>query len=71
MAAVLHRRQGGGSPGPAVLAGLVLLAGITQAATGGRETLWIHVPGAMVLTLGAGWLVGWAVTARAGRSGTA
>jgi len=71
VAAVLHWRQDGGPRGLAVLAAVVLVAGIVQAATGGRETLWIHVPGAMVLTLGAGWLVGWAVTTRTGRNATA
>ncbi len=40
-----------------VLAVVVFLAGLVQAAVGGRETLWVHVPGAMVLTAGVVWLL--------------
>ncbi len=36
----------------AVLGVVVFAATFVQAATGGRESLWIHVPGAMVLTVG-------------------
>jgi hypothetical protein len=37
----------------------VVVFGLTfvQAATGGRSTLWIHVPGAMVVTVGAAWVM--------------
>ncbi|QNG38524.1 hypothetical protein F1C76_19990 [Geodermatophilaceae bacterium NBWT11] len=40
-----------------VLAVVVFLATLVQAAIGGRDTLWIHVPGAMVLTAGVIWLL--------------
>jgi hypothetical protein len=39
-----------------VLAVAVFVLTFLQAATGGRETLWVHVPGAMVVTAGAVWL---------------
>jgi hypothetical protein len=40
-----------------VLAVVVFLATILQAAIGGRDTLWMHIPGAMVLTAGVVWLL--------------
>jgi hypothetical protein len=40
-----------------VLAVVVFLATIAQAAVGGRDTLWVHIPGAMVLTAGVVWLL--------------
>ncbi|WP_018330693.1 hypothetical protein [Actinomycetospora chiangmaiensis] len=38
---------------PAVIALLVFVLSFVQAYFGGRSTLWIHVPGAMILTIGA------------------
>jgi hypothetical protein len=38
---------------PAVTALLVFVLSFVQAYVGGRSTLWIHVPGAMILTIGA------------------
>lgn len=48
------------------LAVVVFTLTSVQAATGGRETLWTHVPGAMVVTVGPGWVLGPAVGLRAG-----
>ena len=52
----LWRRHGAPLLLPA-LAVVVFAAGILQAAVGGRDTLWVHVPGAMVLTAGVVWLL--------------
>jgi hypothetical protein len=62
VAAFLHRRRSGAPAWPALLAAVVFVLSFVQAATGGRDTLWVHVPGAMVLTVGAAWLAGWAFT---------
>jgi hypothetical protein len=40
----------------ATLAAVVFVLTFVQAGTGGRDTLRIHVPGAMVLTVGVVWL---------------
>lgn len=44
-----------------VLAGVVFALTFVQATTGGRQTLWIHVPGAMVVTVGSVWVLATAV----------
>jgi hypothetical protein len=67
IAAVLLWRRGGPPVRTAVLAVVVFGLTFVQAATGGRDTLWIHVPGAMVLTVGAVWLAVWAFTPAARR----
>jgi len=54
--AVLLWRRGGPPARTAVLAVVVFVLTFVQAATGGRDTLWVHVPGAMVVTAGAVWL---------------
>jgi hypothetical protein len=59
IAAVLLWRRGSASVRLAVLAGVVFVLTFVQAATGGRDTLWIHVPGAMVVTVGAVWVAVW------------
>jgi hypothetical protein len=59
IAAVLLWRRGAASVRLAVLAGVVFVLTFVQAATGGRDTLWIHVPGAMVVTVGAVWVAVW------------
>jgi hypothetical protein len=59
VAAVLLWRRGGSSVRMAVLAGVVFVLTFVQAATGGRDTLWIHVPGALVVTVGAVWVAVW------------
>ncbi len=57
LAAIVLWRQKHTTAALPVLAVVVFLATIVQAAIGGRETLWIHVPGAMVLTAGVIWLL--------------
>jgi hypothetical protein len=67
VAAVLAWRRG--APlWVAVVAGLVFVLSFVQAALGGRDTLWAHIPGALVLTVGAVVVATWALT-RAGRYG--
>jgi hypothetical protein len=66
VAAFLHRRRTGTALWPVVLAAVVFVLTFVQAATGGRDTLWVHVPGAMVLTIGAVWVAAWAFTRAAG-----
>jgi hypothetical protein len=56
IAAVLLWRRTGVAAATPVLAVVVFVLTFVQAATGGRDTLWIHVPGAMVLTVGAVWV---------------
>jgi hypothetical protein len=60
IAAVLLWRRGGVAVRMPALAGVVFVLTFVQAATGGRDTLWIHVPGAMVVTVGAVWVAVWA-----------
>ena len=56
LSAVLLWRRGSTPASVGALAVVVFVATFVQAAVGGRSTLWIHVPGAMVLTVGAAWL---------------
>ena len=49
------------SPSVAVLAVVVFVLTFVQAATGGRSSLAIHIPGAMVLTIGTVWVLVWSV----------
>jgi hypothetical protein len=67
VAAVLLWRRGGCSVRMAVLAGVVFVLTFVQAATGGRDTLWVHVPGAMVVTVGAVWVAVWSFSRPAER----
>jgi hypothetical protein len=60
LAVVLRYRAVRGRLWPIVLAALVFVATFVQAATGGRDHLAVHVPGAMVLTVGSAWLAAWA-----------
>lgn len=57
VAAGLHQRAAGAPVWPTVLAALVFVASFAQAYSGGGQTLWIHVPGAMVLTVGSVWVL--------------
>jgi hypothetical protein len=68
VAAVLLWRRVGTPTWVPVLAGVVFVLTFVQAATGGRSTLWVHVPGALVLTVGAAWLTAWAFSATAQRA---
>src|ERR1700710_273854 len=60
LAAVLLWRRGNVAVRMPALAVVVFVLTFVQAATGGRDTLWIHVPGAMVVTVGAVWRAVWA-----------
>ena len=60
VAVFLRHRAVGGRVWPLALAAVVFVATFVQAATGGRDHLAIHVPGAMVLTAGSAWLATWA-----------
>ncbi len=58
VAVLLWRR----SEVPAALAGLavvVFLLTFAQAAAGGKDTLWIHIPGAMLVTTGVVSVAAW------------
>ncbi|MDN5916500.1 MAG: hypothetical protein L0I76_15600 [Pseudonocardia sp.] len=59
LAAIAWFRPFGGPLWPAVVAVLVFAASFVQAAYGARDSLAIHVPGAMVLTVGAVWITAW------------
>ncbi|WP_375430667.1 hypothetical protein [uncultured Friedmanniella sp.] len=65
IAAVLLWRQGRTTIGVAALAVVVFGYGFVQAAIGGYDTLYIHVPGAMLLTAGVVWLLLAALRGRA------
>ena len=56
IAAVLLWRQGAVAAWVAALAVVVFAFGFLQAALGGFDTLYVHVPGAMILTGGTVWL---------------
>ncbi len=61
VAAVILWRQGKLGLKVMVLAVLVFGYTFVQAAIGGYETLYVHVPGAMLLTAGVVWLLIWAL----------
>ena len=60
--AVLHWRATRGPWWPMVLAAVVFVLSFVQAAVGGYATLAVHIPGALVLTVGAVWVAAWACT---------
>lgn len=62
LAAIAWFRPLGGPRWPAVLATLVFAATFAQAYYGGWRTLGIHIPGAMLLTVGAVWITAWSLT---------
>lgn len=57
LTAVLLRRRHQTGTGVAALAVLVFLATFVQAALGGYDSLAVHIPGAMLLTVGVVWLL--------------
>jgi hypothetical protein len=57
VAAVVLWRRGQTSRNVAVLAVVVFVATFVQAAVGGYDSLYVHVPGAMLLTAGVVWLL--------------
>ena len=59
LAAIAYWRPMGGPLWPAVVSVLVFAASFVQAAYGARDGLIVHVPGAMVLTVGVVWVTAW------------
>jgi uncharacterized membrane protein len=52
---------------PAVLSVVVFVLTFVQAYLGEEDTLYLHVPGAMILTLGSVWLLVWSFTGEPAR----
>ena len=67
IAGLAYWRLRGAPLWPGVLAAVVFVLSFVQAYYGGRSTLAIHVPGALVLTIGAVWVAAWAFTRAAAR----
>jgi hypothetical protein len=65
LAAFWRRRTAGGPWWPTVVSGVVFLATFVEAALGNGTTLWIHVPLALVLTVGIVWVTAWSFTPHA------
>lgn len=60
VAAFLLARATGGPWWPTVLAAVVFVLTFVQAWTGSYAPLAVHVPGAIVLTVGSVWVAAWA-----------
>ncbi|MEQ3549398.1 hypothetical protein WIS52_02845 [Pseudonocardia nematodicida] len=56
-----------GSVWPTVVAVVVFVLTFVQAYYGGYSTMFIHVPGAMLLTIGALWLAYWSLARHGAR----
>lgn len=59
LAAAMHWRKRHTAVWPALVAGLVFVFSFVQAALGDIGAMWAHVPGALVLTVGAVWVAAW------------
>ncbi|WP_433025659.1 hypothetical protein [Actinomycetospora sp. CA-053990] len=64
IAAILLGRAARGPWWPAVLAVLVFLLSFVQAYVGSHGPLAVHVPCALVVTVGTVWLAAWSLTPR-------
>ena len=62
VAAFLHMRASRGPWWPAALSAVVFAATFVEASYGHEDSLWIHVPLALVLTIGTVWVTAWAFT---------
>jgi hypothetical protein len=62
LAAILYGRAERGPWWPAVLAVVVFVLSFVQAYFGDEGNLEVHVPGALVLTVGIVWLAAWSFT---------
>jgi hypothetical protein len=62
LAAILHARAERGPWWPPVVAVLVFVCTFVQAYFGDEGNLKVHVPGALVLTVGIVWLTAWSFT---------
>jgi len=65
VAAILYGRSARGPWWPAVLAVLLFLLSFVQAYVGSHGPLAVHVPCALVLTVGTVWLAAWSLTSAA------
>jgi hypothetical protein len=68
LAAVWYAREARGPWWPAALSGVVFVATFVEASFGHGRTLYVHVPLAVVLTVGTVWVTAWAFTASARRA---
>lgn len=59
VAAAVHWRKRRTSLWPTAIAALVFVLSFVQAAIGDSGAMWAHVPGALVLTVGAVWVAAW------------
>jgi hypothetical protein len=62
LAAFWYRRTWGGPWWPTAVSGVVFAASFVEASLGHDESLWIHVPLAIVLTVGVVWVTAWTFT---------
>jgi hypothetical protein len=62
-------RTGGVPLWPAVLSAVVFVLTFVQAYLGDDSTLYLHVPGALILSVGSVWLAIWSFTPGATRAG--
>jgi predicted membrane protein len=62
VAAVLYARADRGPWWPAAVAAVVFVLSFVQAYFGEHTNLAIHVPGALVLTVGIVWVTAWSFT---------
>lgn len=67
VAAVAHWRVRHAPLWPAAVAALVFVLSFVQAYLGSGQTLWAHVPGALVLTVGVVWVTAWSFSPSARR----
>ena len=58
-AAAWHWRKTSGPLWPTVLAGVLFVLTFIQPLTGQRDLLEYHIPGAMILSVGAVWVMVW------------
>ncbi|GAB3521771.1 hypothetical protein [Arthrobacter monumenti] len=59
LAAAAHWRIRHAPLWPAVVTAVVFVLSFVQAYLGSAATLWAHVPGALVLTIGVVWVTSW------------
>lgn len=55
----LHWRKRATIPWPTIVAAAVFVLSFVQAAVGDEHMMWAHVPGSLVLTVGAVWVAAW------------
>jgi hypothetical protein len=67
LAALWHARASRGPWWPAVVSAVVFVATFVEASYGHGRTLYVHVPLAVVLTVGVAWVTAWSFTPAAAR----